>query len=65
MKIDENYYNMRLSEMQIKDIKSALKLAKIYYVINYNDFEGSDRLGEIIEKLEDLINENQGIYKKN
>ncbi|MDU1315694.1 hypothetical protein [Anaerococcus hydrogenalis] len=58
MKIDDKDYTIHLSEMQIKDIKSALKLAKIYYVINYNDFEGSDRLGEIIEKLEDLINEN-------
>lgn len=58
MKIDEHYYDMRLSEMQIKDIISALKLAKIYYVINYNDFEGNHRLEEIIKKMEDLISEN-------
>lgn len=63
MKIDEHYYDMRLSEMQIKDIVSALKLAKIYYVINYSDFEGSDRLGEIIKKMEDLINEINGNNK--
>ena len=63
MKIDENYYDMRLSEMQIKDIVSALKLAKIYYVINYSDFEGSDRLGEIIKKMEDFINEINGNNK--
>lgn len=58
MKIDEHYYNMHLSEMQIKDIISALKLAKIYYVIYYNDFEVNNRLEEIIKKMEDLISEN-------
>lgn len=58
MKIDEHYYDMRLSEKQIKEVTNALKLANIYYVINYNDFEGSNRLEEIIKKLEDLINEN-------
>ncbi|WP_058990624.1 hypothetical protein [Anaerococcus rubeinfantis] len=62
MKTKEHYYDMRLNEKQIKEVINALKLANIYYVMNYNDFEGSNRLEEIIGKLEDLINENQGIY---
>lgn len=58
MKIDEHYYNMRLSEKQIKEVADALKLARIMYIAKSGDFERSNKLGEIIKKMEKLINEN-------
>lgn len=57
MKIDGKNYPIHLNEKQIKEVIDALKLAKIMYIANCGDFEGSNRLKEIIKKLEDLINE--------
>lgn len=58
MKIDDKDYPIYLNEKQIKEVADALKLARIMYIANYGDFEGSNRLKEIIKKMEDLINEN-------
>lgn len=53
--MSEHYYKIYLDEKQIKEVADALKLCRIMYIANYGDFEGSNKLKEIIKKLEDLI----------
>lgn len=54
-KTSEHCYKIYLDEKQIKEVTDALKLCRFMYITHYGDFEGSNNLKEIIEKLEDLI----------